>query len=163
MELVGHHVGYPQACQDLEVNPEPHGTAPGGPVGSGAGNVGLENDNLAGLGTLEGVYRVVQLDFGFLHPDIGLVPGAAGKENHVLAPDRAVEHHFHFPVRETVGIKDFYAVDFFRHLYKTGKFYQVIGNPGRVVLHGTGGGNDKFIHTFSPGMVFSRVPLSVNL
>jgi hypothetical protein len=147
MKLEGYDMTDPQAREGLEMNPEAHRITAGGSVGTGTGYKRLKNHYLPGLGTFQSIDAMVKLDFGFFYPYSRVIPCGTGKKNHILPPDRPGNGYFHFAVRKTVGRKDLYPVNTLRQGSIIRFFDQVPDYTGGIIPHGSGSGDNKFMHT----------------
>jgi hypothetical protein len=137
---------HPEAGKDLEVNTKADGIAAGGPVGAGAGDERLKDDDVPCLRALERVNGVVELNLGHLHFYTGIVSAATGKKHNIFAADGFLYGYFHFPVGETIRTEDINGVDGFGYMTELGILCHKVGDVRRVIPHRPGGGYDEIIH-----------------
>jgi hypothetical protein len=157
MELVGDDMVGSEAGEDFEVYPQAHGAAPDGPVRAGTGNKGLKDKELLRLGPLYGIYRVVEFYLCLIHTDPLLIPGAAGEEDHLLAPEGGVDRHLHFSIRKAFNLQGLNPVShgsFAEGIYKVG---QALSHPGGIVPHGSGRQYNNVIHHDFPPLLYQFI------
>jgi hypothetical protein len=146
MELESNDMPDSQAGEDLKVNPKAHRIAAGGSVRAGTGYKRLKNHYAPGLGTLNGIDSMVKFDLGFFYPYFRVIPGGTGKKNYIFSAHRPGDGYFHFAVGETVGIKDLYPVNSLRKRGAIRLFEKMPDYTGSVIPHGSGSGDNKFMH-----------------
>ena len=89
-----------QLHERLEVHPQADRVAPGGPVRSAGAAVGLEERDAAGLGSAQGVHRVVGLQLALGRRQAEGVARGAGEQEDVPAADGRAELDLHLAVGE---------------------------------------------------------------